>query len=185
MELPSVEVSQSPEEKFREYLTSRSRPQRYTEQQRDMVKYIFSKHNHFDADSLIDELKRAGFQVSRATVYRTLNKLVDAGLLRGIDVGPRMYYEHDYGVVVDRETAPFARGVPLAPAAWVDVTFGAGSVASTADEMTRWLRHLSSAAQGRGAAHPLPRHARQAARRPRRRQRQRRPLHPAGQQERR
>ena len=34
-------------------------------------------------------------------------------------------------------TVPFARGVPLAPAAWVDVTFGAGCVASTADDMTR------------------------------------------------
>lgn len=97
MSLEAVEVSQSPEEKFQEYLRSRARPQRYTGQQRDMVKYIFSKHNHFDADQLIEELKREGFAVSRATVYRTLNKLVDASLLRRIDVGPRMYYEHDYG----------------------------------------------------------------------------------------
>jgi Fur family ferric uptake transcriptional regulator len=92
-----VEVSQSPENKFREYLASRPRPQRYTEQQRDMVRYIFSQHNHFDADRLFDDMKRAGFPVSRATVYRTLNKLVDAGLLRRLDVGPRMFYEHDYG----------------------------------------------------------------------------------------
>jgi Fur family ferric uptake transcriptional regulator len=92
-----VEVSQSPEDKFREYLSSRPRPQRYTEQQRDMVRYIFSQHNHFDADQLIDDMKRAGFQVSRATVYRTLNKLVDAGLLRQLDVGARKFYEHDYG----------------------------------------------------------------------------------------
>ena len=97
MHLPAVEVSQSPESKFREYLASRPRPQRYTDQQRDMVRYIFSQHNHFDADRLIDDMKRAGFQVSRATVYRTLNKLVDAGLLRRLDVGPRMFYEHDYG----------------------------------------------------------------------------------------
>ncbi|MBI3406783.1 MAG: transcriptional repressor [Planctomycetes bacterium] len=97
MHLQSVEVSQSPEEKFREYLASRPRAQRFTEQQRDMVNYIFSKHNHFDADSLIEDMKREGFQVSRATIYRTLNKLVDAGLLRRLDVGPRMYYEHDYG----------------------------------------------------------------------------------------
>jgi Fur family ferric uptake transcriptional regulator len=95
--LPTVEVSQSPEDKFREYLASRPRAQRYTEQQRDMVRFIFSKHNHFDADTLFEDLKHAGFQVSRATVYRTLNKLVDAGLLRQIDVGPRMFYEHDYG----------------------------------------------------------------------------------------
>lgn len=95
--LPAIAVSQSPEEKFREYLTSRPRAQRYTGQQRDIVKYIFSKHNHFDADQLVDEMKGAGLVVSRATTYRTLNKLVDAGLLRRLEFGPRMYYEHDYG----------------------------------------------------------------------------------------
>jgi Fur family ferric uptake transcriptional regulator len=97
VELPAVEVSQSPEDKFREYLSSRPRPQRYTEQQRDMVRYIFAQHNHFDADQLIDDMKRASFHVSRATVYRTLTKLVDAGLLRRLELGPRMFYEHDYG----------------------------------------------------------------------------------------
>lgn len=97
MSLPAVTVSQSPEEKFREYLTSRPRPQRYTDQQRDLVKYIFAQHNHFDADQLIDAMKQEGFKVSRATVYRTLTKLVDAGLLRKLELGPRMCYEHDYG----------------------------------------------------------------------------------------
>jgi Fur family ferric uptake transcriptional regulator len=95
--LPLVEVSQTPEEKFREYLASRPRPQRFTTQQRDMVQYIFSKHNHFDADELIDEMKSEGFRVSRATVYRTLNKLVDASLLRRINLETRTVYEHDYG----------------------------------------------------------------------------------------
>jgi Fur family ferric uptake transcriptional regulator len=97
VQLPAVEVSQTPENKFREYLASRPRPQRYTEQQRDMVRFIFAQHNHFDADQLIDDMKRAGSQVSRATVYRTLSKLVDSGLLRRLELGPRMFYEHDYG----------------------------------------------------------------------------------------
>lgn len=97
MELPSVVVSQSPEAKFREYLASRNPPQRFTDQQRQMVQFIFSQHHHFDAEQLIDDLKRVDFHVSRATVYRTLNKLVDAGLLRRLELGPRMFYEHDYG----------------------------------------------------------------------------------------
>ncbi len=97
MSLPAVEVSQSPESKFREYLASRPRPQRYTTQQRDMVRYIFAQHNHFDAEKLIDDMKQAGFRVSRATIYRTLTKLVDAGLLRHLDLGSRTCYEHDYG----------------------------------------------------------------------------------------
>lgn len=97
MQLPAVEVSQSPENKFREYLASRPRPQRFTGQQRDMVQFIFAQHNHFDAEQLIDAMKQAGLGVSRATVYRTLAKLVDAGLLRRLELGPRMFYEHDYG----------------------------------------------------------------------------------------
>ncbi len=97
MSLPAVAVAQSPEDKFREYLTSRSRTQRFTGQQRDMVRFIFAQHNHFDADGLIDAMKKAHFRVSRATVYRTLAKLVDAGLLRKLELGKRMCYEHDYG----------------------------------------------------------------------------------------
>jgi Fur family transcriptional regulator, ferric uptake regulator len=97
VQLPAVAVSQSPEAKFREYLASRARPQRFTGQQRDMLQFIFSQHHHFDAEQLIDDMKRAGFRVSRATIYRTLAKLVDAGLLRRLELGPRMYYEHDYG----------------------------------------------------------------------------------------
>jgi D-alanyl-D-alanine carboxypeptidase len=48
------------------------------------------------------------------------------------------------------QITPFVRGVPLAPAAWIDVTEGAGCVASTADDMNRFLRTLANAAQGRG-----------------------------------
>lgn len=97
MELPAVSVSQSPESKFREYLTSRPKPQRYTEPQRTLVRFIFSRHSHFDAERLIGEMKNAGLRVSPATVYRTLGKLVDAGLLRSLELGSRRYYEHDYG----------------------------------------------------------------------------------------
>ena len=56
-------------------------------------------------------------------------------------------------------TIPFARGAPLAPAAWVDVTFGAGSVASTADDMNLFLRALADAAQGRGGLGLPPQNA--------------------------
>ena len=51
MPLPAVEVSQTPESKFREYLASRPKPQRFTDQQRELVEHIFARHNHFDADS--------------------------------------------------------------------------------------------------------------------------------------
>ena len=58
------------------------------------------------------------------------------------------------------QTVPFARGMPLAPAAWVDVTDGAGCVASTAAEMNHWLRTLANAVQGRGGLGLSPQQAR-------------------------
>jgi CubicO group peptidase (beta-lactamase class C family) len=68
---------------------------------------------------------------------------------RGAIIGAdRTLYAQGYEAA--DETVPFARGVPLAPAAWVDVTTGAGAIASTADDMTRFLRSLANAAQGRG-----------------------------------
>lgn len=97
MSLPAVQVSQSPLEKFREFLATRSKPQRFTKPQHDLVEFIFAKHNHFDADELIDNLKAAKLVISRATVYRTLSKLVDAGLLKRLELGSRTVYDHDYG----------------------------------------------------------------------------------------
>jgi Fur family ferric uptake transcriptional regulator len=62
-----------------------------------MVRFIFAAHNHFDAEMLSDSMKQAGLSVSRATMYRTLNKLVDADMLRRLQLGSRVIYEHDYG----------------------------------------------------------------------------------------
>ena len=79
MSLPAVQMAQAPVDKFREYLSSRPRPQRFTGQQRDLVEHIFAQHHHFTTEHLIKELQSAGHEISRATVYRTLAKLVDAG----------------------------------------------------------------------------------------------------------
>jgi Fur family ferric uptake transcriptional regulator len=95
--LPAVAVSQTPEDKFREYLASRPKPQRFTDQQRELLAHVFARHSHFDAEELIEQLRDAKKHVSRATVYRTLAKLVDAGLLRRIELGDRTVYDHDYG----------------------------------------------------------------------------------------
>ncbi len=95
--LGSVQVSLSPIERFEEYLQSRG--QRNTEQRRFLVVRVFSHHEHFDADQLIDQLPRKGTPnyVSRPTVYRTLKEFVDAGLLRSFELNGRSVYEHDYG----------------------------------------------------------------------------------------
>ena len=97
MSLPSVRVSQSPEGKFREYLASRPEPKRFTSQQRELVEHIFARHKHFDPNELIEDLKQAGRQVSRATVYRTLPLLVESGVLREMDFGKdQKYYDPNF-----------------------------------------------------------------------------------------
>ena len=95
--LEAVEVSQTPLERFEEYLLSRGL--RKTEQRRFLVEQVFSRHEHFDADQLIDQLPGKGQKnyVSRPTVYRTLKEFVDAGLLRRFELNGRSVYEHDYG----------------------------------------------------------------------------------------
>src|SRR5690606_28004311 len=94
--LESIEVSSSPRERFVEYLQSRSK--RVTQQRLQLVDQIFASHDHFDADELIaDVSKLPGAKISRATIYRTLDELVDAGLLRAMNLSGRRVSEHDYG----------------------------------------------------------------------------------------
>ncbi|QDU99155.1 Fur family transcriptional regulator [Lignipirellula cremea] len=95
--LGNVEVSLTPLQRFEEYLQSKNL--RNTEPRRLLVEHVFTRHEHFDADTLIEELPRKGEvgYVGRATVYRALTELVEAGLLRKFSVEGRTVYEHDYG----------------------------------------------------------------------------------------
>ncbi len=90
-------MSESPEEKFREFLAIRG--EKLTAPRRLLVRHIFNSHKHFDADELVAELPSdaQGRKVSRATVYRTLRLLVEANLLRELRLTNRTAYEHDYG----------------------------------------------------------------------------------------
>ncbi len=70
-----------------------------TRQRQIIVEQVFSHHDHFDADELMDHLQEliAKRQVSRPTVYRTLGELVEAGMLRKMTLGGRGVFEHAYG----------------------------------------------------------------------------------------
>lgn len=60
---------------------------RRTVQREQIVGVVFSKDEHFTADELFDRVRKVDGEVSRATVYRTLGLLVEADLLRQIDLG--------------------------------------------------------------------------------------------------
>ncbi len=60
---------------------------RNTPQRNAIVHAIFSSDEHFNADELWDRIRKTQTRTSRATVYRTITLLVEAGLLHEIDLG--------------------------------------------------------------------------------------------------
>jgi Fur family ferric uptake transcriptional regulator len=96
--LPAVEVSASPREKLEEFLATRGL--RLTQERSSILDEVFSSHLHFDGDELATRLanRPGAVRVSRATVYRTLRLMVEAGLIRRVArPNGREVYEHDYG----------------------------------------------------------------------------------------
>ncbi len=65
----------------------RSRQLKLTGERRAMLAAVLERGSHFDADSLHLDLKQRGENVSRATVYRTLDLLVQCGLVRKDSLG--------------------------------------------------------------------------------------------------
>jgi Fur family ferric uptake transcriptional regulator len=75
------------EEVFRNYL--RERGLKATSERQTLVRAILSSEEHF---------RQQGIRVGKATIYRTLPLLVDAGILRRAFLGHnRAYYEHCLG----------------------------------------------------------------------------------------
>ena len=65
---------------------------------RDLIVNVFLKQEgHLSADDLVDLIKREDHRISRATVYRTLQWMVEAGIARKVDFGEgRFRFEHSY-----------------------------------------------------------------------------------------
>jgi Fur family ferric uptake transcriptional regulator len=65
---------------------------------RDLIVNVFLKQEgHLSADDLVDLIKREDQRISRATVYRTLQWMEEAGIARKVDFGDgRFRFEHSY-----------------------------------------------------------------------------------------
>lgn len=65
---------------------------------RDLIVNVFLRQEgHLSADDLVDLIRREDERISRATVYRTLQWMVDAGIARKVDFGEgRFRFEHSY-----------------------------------------------------------------------------------------
>jgi len=76
----------------------RGRGQRVTGERLALFDEIFAQHGHIDADELLRAMQARGSKISRATVYRNLDLLVECGLARKQRLGSRGFlYEHVHG----------------------------------------------------------------------------------------
>ncbi|MAG55770.1 MAG: transcriptional repressor [Planctomycetes bacterium] len=81
---------------FEEFL--RQRGLKFTQARRLLLDKVFSMHDHFTAEQLLDRLRTDGIGASKATVYRTLSVLLECDLLTAHDFGEgALYYEHTFG----------------------------------------------------------------------------------------
>jgi Fur family ferric uptake transcriptional regulator len=65
---------------------------------RDFIVDIFVRQEgHIGADALVELIRREDSRISRATIYRTLQWMVDAGIARRVDFGEGKFrFEHAY-----------------------------------------------------------------------------------------
>ncbi len=76
---------ESPEQVFRTFL--RQRHLKYTNERLAILTAIQQFNRPFEAEELLLTLREAGSRTSKATIYRTIKHLLDAGLLKQVHFG--------------------------------------------------------------------------------------------------
>ena len=72
---------------------------RYTQQRQEVWDEICSTNEHRDAEDIYNSLRKRQTNVSRATVYRTIDILVKNNLVRRLDLGDgRSRFENKMGI---------------------------------------------------------------------------------------
>lgn len=83
-------LSKRAEKLFIQYL--RENNLKVTQERLALLEEIFNSEGHLDADDLLARMKNKSRKVSRATVYRTLDLLVQCGLVRKSRLGEEHFF---------------------------------------------------------------------------------------------
>jgi Fur family ferric uptake transcriptional regulator len=86
----SSKLAQRAQKLFIQYL--RESNLKVTQERLALLDEIFATDEHLDADDLLARMKSKQRKVSRATVYRTLDLLVQCGLVRKSRLGREHYF---------------------------------------------------------------------------------------------
>jgi len=70
---------------FRNYLERRGL--KLTAERQGVFDELFARHEHVEADEILVRLRAKGKKISRATIYRTLELLVDSGIVGRVRIG--------------------------------------------------------------------------------------------------
>jgi Fur family ferric uptake transcriptional regulator len=86
----------SAEARLRAHL--RTRGLKYTRERRAILRAVMENEEHFEAEELLLNMRQRGVRVAKATIYRTLPLLVEAGIVREVIYGEKhAHYEHTFG----------------------------------------------------------------------------------------
>jgi Fur family ferric uptake transcriptional regulator len=87
---------------FRRFL--RSQHLKFTPERAAILDAVLVKTGFFEAEVLIEDLRQMGRSASRATIYRTLTHLQDAGILKQVVFSNRQSF---YEVIAGRESSDY------------------------------------------------------------------------------
>jgi Fur family transcriptional regulator, ferric uptake regulator len=81
---------------FRRFL--RSQNLKYTPERAEILNAIIERNGVFEAEELLLEMRHRGYQVSKATIYRTIKLLLDGGIItQALFDSKQAHYQLIYG----------------------------------------------------------------------------------------